>query len=59
MPPRESNIRHMIHEINELGRRLTKWEEEFMIDITAQFEETSRVSPNQLEVLTRIYNDRV
>ena len=49
----------MIHEINELGRRLTKWEEEFMIDITDQFEETSRVSPNQLEVLTRIYNDRV
>ena len=59
MPPRESKLIHRSHESNEIGRRPTKWEEEFMIDIPDKLEETSRVSPNQLEVLTRIYNDRV
>lgn len=51
-------LRDWIDQINERGRGLTKWEEDFMDSITEQFAERGSLSPKQTEILERIYADR-
>lgn len=59
MPPRDAKIQHMIDEINSLGRGLTPWEENFMIDLTDQWERTRTITPHQMQTLDAIYDERV
>jgi hypothetical protein len=41
--------------IREEGKGLTPWEENFIEDLTSQFEETQSISDRQEEILERIY----
>lgn len=51
-------IEHWIQTINEEGRDLTKWEDDFMESVTEQFEERGTVSDKQEEIIERIYADK-
>ena len=51
-------IQYWIDRINEEGRNLTKWEEDFMESITEQFSIKNWISPKQEEILERIYSER-
>ena len=44
--------------INDYGRNLTKWEEDFMESITEQFKTRNWISDKQEEILERIYADK-
>ncbi len=59
MPPRDAKIRHMLQELETLGRGLTKWEEEFLAEMADQFDRTGKLTNGQLEKLEQIYEDRV
>ena len=43
--------------VNDYGRDLTKWEEDFMESITEQFRAHNWISDKQEEILERIYLD--
>lgn len=51
-------IREWIELVNDEGRGLTKWEEDFMESITEQFEERGSISDRQEEILERIYSEK-
>jgi hypothetical protein len=51
-------IREWIELVNDEGRGLTKWEEDFMDSLTEQFEECGSISDRQEEILERIYAER-
>jgi hypothetical protein len=51
-------IREWIELVNDEGRGLTKWEEDFMDSLTEQFEERGSISDRQEEILERIYAER-
>ncbi len=38
---------------------LTQWEEEFVDSVSAQFDRSHSVSDRQMEILERIYNEKV
>lgn len=48
-------IKAYIDQVNNEGRNLTKWEEDFMESITEQFELENWISNKQEEILERIY----
>ena len=51
-------IEHMITTIQEEGRNLTDWEENFIESIADQFETRGTVSDRQEEILERIYSEK-
>lgn len=55
---RIKNIKYMIEIINDEGRGLTKWEEDFMESIIGQFERKNWLSERQEEILQRIYDEK-
>ena len=59
MPPRDGLIQHMIDELETLARGLTKWEEEFLHDVTDQWNKGRRLTENQYDKLKAIYEERV
>ena len=59
MPPRDANIRHMLAELESLGQGITKWEQEFLENITDHFERGGRLTDGQYKKLCDIYGERV
>ena len=55
---KKETISHWISTINEAGRGLTMWEEDFMESVTEQFDERGSVSDKQEEIIERIYADK-
>lgn len=51
-------IADWISQIQEEGKGLTKWEEEFILSIQEQFELRGSISDRQEEILERIYAER-
>ncbi len=56
--PRLVHVCDWIACVNDEGRSLTTWEEEFMESITEQFEATGDLSEAQIDTLERIYAER-
>jgi hypothetical protein len=52
------NVKLWIDTVNEEGRGLTEWEEDFMDSITEQFETRRSLSERQEEILERIYAEK-
>ena len=59
MPPRDANILHMLNEIDSLAKGLTKWEEEFVIDLRNKVTREARLTDFQYRRLCQIYEERV
>lgn len=59
MPPRDAKIDHMLRELDTLGRNLTRWEENFLADVTDQWERSRSLSDRQHDILEKIYTERV
>lgn len=53
------SIRDMIQELETLGRNLTAWEIRFLEEISDQWNNTGQLSPEQVDKLEEIYEDRV
>lgn len=51
-------LQHWITEVNDHGRGLTDWEQNFMESITEQFDERGTLSERQQEILERIYGEK-
>lgn len=51
-------IKDWISRVNEDGRGLTDWEQNFMKSITDQFEQRGSLSDKQEEILERIYAEK-
>lgn len=51
-------IEDWINKINEEGRGLTKWEQDYMESITDQFTRKNFISDKQEEILERIYAEK-
>lgn len=47
-----------IDAVNETGRGLTDWEEDFMETISEQFETSQSMSARQEEILEKIYAEK-
>lgn len=56
-PPKKV-IQSWIDDVINVGRGLTKWENEFIADIDQQFRESGSLSPKQEEILERIYANK-
>lgn len=59
MAPRNVNIRLMLDELQSLGHGLSKWEQQFLEDITDHVERGGKLNDDQYRKLTEIYNERV
>lgn len=61
--PNPDNRRQLIKELLEAlqapTRPLTKWEENFLESVTAQFDSTGTLSNRQIEVLDQIYVEKM
>lgn len=53
-----TTISEWIQRIQEEGRGLTNWEEEFVQSIDEQMEQRGRISDKQEEILERIYAEK-
>ncbi len=51
-------IEDWIRQIQENGRGVTKWEQDFVDSVEEQFAERQSLSEKQLDILERIYADR-
>lgn len=56
--PDKTILRQWIDDVNTLGRGLSKWEENFMISITDQFDRSGRLSERQIAILEQIYAEK-
>ena len=54
----ESDWDHWIDTIQEEGRNLTKWEEQFVESLNTQRDEGRPLTERQAEILERIYADK-
>lgn len=59
MPPRDSNVNHMLAEIQSLGRDLTAWESDFIEHLQDKWDRTKKITDYQFEKLQEIYQQRV
>lgn len=59
MSSRDSNIQHMLAELESLGHGLTAWEQRFLEDVMDQWDREHKLSDDQVRKLTEIYNARV
>ena len=58
MTPEERTLaQHMIDEL-EYADDLTNWEQDFLENVTDQFNGSKRLSEKQMEILTKIYQER-
>lgn len=52
-------LKEWIDRVNdEPSKPLTKWEEDFMVSISDQFDRSGRLSEKQAEILERIYSEK-
>ena len=51
-------ITQWLDAIHETGRRLTKWEQDFVKSINEQFIDRNSISDRQEEILERIYAEK-
>ena len=51
-------VKGWIDRVNDEGRGLTAWEQQFMESITEQFDRSSYLSDKQIEILERIYTEK-
>jgi hypothetical protein len=51
-------IERWITLVNEEGRGLNKWEQDFMESITDRFERSRFITDRQEEILERIYSEK-
>ena len=58
MAPRDALIQHMVDELESLGRGLTKWEEEFVHDISHRIKD-GPITEGQFRKLKEIYEAKV
>lgn len=59
MPPRDANIRLMLNELENLGRNLTQWEQQFLEETTDYVERGGKLTDDQKRKLGQIYDERV
>lgn len=52
-------VAQWIQDVLESGKGLSKWEEDFVASLEEQFEKRKSLSDKQLEILERIYTDKV
>ena len=57
-PNTKENIECFLKELEHPYKELTKWEEEFIISISNQFDRKGSLSDKQFEILERIYAER-
>lgn len=59
-PPRYTRDRHLeyVDEIRANGVNLTKWEEDFVVDLADRLERGIRLTTRQEQILDRIYAER-
>jgi hypothetical protein len=48
-----------IARVNSEGRNLTEWEQSFMESVTDQMDRQRHLSERQIEILERIYTEKV
>ena len=53
-----NDITYKLHKINTEGKKLTKWEEEFVDSVGEQFSQRRYLSERQMEILNRIYDEK-
>lgn len=51
-------ITHMLDSLTSPYKELSKWEEDFVLSITAWFETRQSLSDKQFEILERIYAEK-
>ena len=56
--PSKDVIKQWIDDVINTGRRLTQWEQEFITDISEQFDGRGTLSAKQEEILERIYANK-
>lgn len=52
-------IQHYLSEVQNKGVNLTKWESDFIESVDEQFKTRGTLSDKQVEILERIYTERV
>lgn len=52
-------ITYWLESISTEGRNLTKWEQDFVDSVAEQFKARGSLSSKQIEVLERIYTEKV
>ena len=57
--PSNKIIEQWLNDVNDAGEDLTAWESQFMESITEQFERKGGLSERQIEILERIYTEKV
>lgn len=57
-PDQHKLVMHMLQDLETPYKELTKWEEDFVISVTDQFERTHNLSERQFEILERIYAEK-
>ena len=58
MKPTTEVLQHWVDTIQEEGRRLTSWEEEFVDSIAERLANRRSLSERQMEILERIYAEK-
>jgi hypothetical protein len=51
-------LEYWITTIQEEGKRVTKWESDFVASLADQLEENGRLSERQIDILEKIYANR-
>jgi len=51
-------IEHFLEELKAPAKELTKWEQDFIISISDQFDRRGSLSDKQFEILERIYAEK-
>ncbi len=57
-PKTKETIQHFISELENPSHPLSKWEEDFLISISDQFDRRGTLSDKQFEILERIYAEK-
>lgn len=59
MPPRDALIRHMMDELENLGKNMTAWEIRFLENLSAAWVKDGELTDDQFRKLKQIYEERV
>lgn len=57
-PKTREVIRHFLSELENPNKTLTKWEEDFVVSISDQFDRSGSLSDKQFSILERIYSEK-
>ncbi len=58
IPNTPANITHMLQALDSPSKELTKWEENFLADVSLQFHHRNFLSDRQVEILEKLYADK-